>query len=112
MTVVYTYTVVVRDPASGKTLGVLRSDNMTIPRADDNADWRAFLAWNATQQSPLDTGDGSPTARKPRTLLAILTDLQALTAAQRTNVAADLFGAGNRWSTDAGPNAGALLALY
>jgi hypothetical protein len=48
--------------------------------------------------------------RKPRTLLAILTDLQALTATQQQAVWTDFTsGSPPKWAGDAGPNAAALF---
>jgi hypothetical protein len=48
--------------------------------------------------------------RKPRTLLAILTDLQALTTTQQQAVWTDFTsGSPAKWAGDAGPNAAALF---
>src|SRR5580765_4326967 len=51
--------------------------------------------------------------RKPRLLYDIYNDLVALSAVQKTNVNGDLFvGSPPKFTQDAGPNAGALLALW
>ena len=54
-----------------------------------------------------------PATYVTRTLFDLVTALNALTAAQKTNVSADLFGGSPpKFALDAGPNAGALLAIY
>lgn len=51
--------------------------------------------------------------RKPRTVLAIYTDLLALTAQQKTNIGNDLFaGSPMKVLTDPGANAAAIFVLH
>jgi crotonobetainyl-CoA:carnitine CoA-transferase CaiB-like acyl-CoA transferase len=46
----------------GRVTGVRRlADGAVIPLAPDNADYQAFLAWNALQVPPLSLADTSPT---------------------------------------------------
>lgn len=42
------------DPRTGQPTGILRSDGASIPLDPRNADFAAFLAWNAQQPVPLD----------------------------------------------------------
>lgn len=50
--------------------------------------------------------------RRPRTLLAIYNDLQALSTTQKNNVwTALIAGTPQLWATDTGPNAAALAAI-
>lgn len=107
----YTYTLVY-NRYSGVCNGALRSDGLNVPRDEANADWQAFLAWNATQTPPLSLDPIAPFVRKQRPLYAIYADLQALTAAQKTAVWSDLSsGTPKKYLTDAGPNAAAIGAL-
>jgi len=100
------------DPRTGRFLGVLRDDGASIPADAGNADWRAFLAWNAAQPVPLSLADVAPSARKPRTLYAIRADIAGLTNAQKSAAWTDLTGGTPpKWSQDAGPNAAALAVL-
>lgn len=84
-----------------------------IPIDVGNSDFQTFLTWNAAQPVPLDyTTPISPTARKPRTLLAIRNDISNLTGTQKTNIWNNFIsGSPPLWATDAGPNAAALAVL-
>ena len=50
----------VHDPETGRFLGVRRADGAHVPPDPRNADWRAFLGWNAAAVPPVDTADRPP----------------------------------------------------
>lgn len=50
--------------------------------------------------------------RVPRPLMAIYTELNSLTGAQKTNIGADLFGASQKWATNIGTNRGAMFVIW
>lgn len=66
------------------------ADGGFIPNAPSNADFRAFLVWNASQMPPLDYTTNGPKARKPRPIADIRADLLGLTPGQKKKVLDDL----------------------
>lgn len=92
---------------AGRFVGVIRTvDNASIPNDTSNQDYQAFLKWNALQPVPLSLADKPLIVPKvPRSLLAIFTDLQALTLSQKSavwlNIAA---GTPRLYLTDLGTN--------
>ncbi len=97
--------------ATGQPVGLITSDGASVPIDSRNADFRTFLAWNAAQQVPLDYSTPGPKSRVSRSMLAIVTDLNALSGANQTAIW-NAFNAGNPplWSTDTGLQAPALSA--
>jgi len=61
--------------------GVIRDDGACIPPDPSNTDWQEFLNWNAT--GGLDLSDKTIVQRRPRPLADLLTDLTALSSADR-----------------------------
>lgn len=102
------------DARTGAPVSILRSDGAVVPIAPGNADFQAFLAWNAQQPPPLDyTTPISPTARKPLPLLTIYNAILALTSTQKTNIWNDLTsGSPVKISQDVGPNAASIFLLW
>ena len=50
----------------GVVAAVIREDGAQIPPDDGNADWRAFLAWNAAQAEPFSLATTAPSLNEQR----------------------------------------------
>lgn len=97
----------------GLPIVIRDSDGATIPQEASNADFRAFLGWNAAQTVPLDYTTPGAKARKPRTLLAIHADVMALSKPQLDAVWADLSsGTPEKHLKNSGPNTPTIFALH
>jgi hypothetical protein len=110
---VFTYTLVY-NPFTGQVSGALRSDGANVPADPNNADWQAFLAWNAVQPVPLSLAPIAPAVRRQRRrLYDVFNDIGALTAAQKLAISNDLFGGSPpKFTQDTGDDAADLLVLY
>jgi hypothetical protein len=73
---------------NGHLVGVTNNETgAVIPRDPANSDWQAFLDWNAANGYPISPHDLPPKVPiGPRTIDAIVADLQKLTAAQRNQL--------------------------
>lgn len=68
------------DPFDGQPTGLRRDDGACIPLDPENADYRAFLIWNAAQATPLAVTAQSPVPATPNELLESAADGRALAA--------------------------------
>jgi hypothetical protein len=83
------------------------ADSVTV-----GVDWSAAPTGGQVSSSVAIINAFSAAARKPRLLIDILTDMNALAAGQKANVNTNVFTTRPYpFETDSGPNAGAILAI-